>query len=447
MVERPPLSAIIIFALGQFGWSLGVYSVANLMVYFYMSPDEGQSPIFPAFIEQGAVFLGLTVVGLLAFGGRIFDAFIDPAIAGYSDKKKSKFGKRKSLMGIAALPFALFSFLVFYPVSENGFTSNTLLLIFSVLMFYFFYTLYVIPYNALISELGHHPDDRLKISTIISVTFALGLILGSQVYAFQDILEKHYAAKNAFQIVIAGFGLLSFLLMMVPVLFLKEAKYAKQEEQSIDTFSSLAVVIRDKNFRYFLIADAFYWLAVTFIQLGIIYYITVLFDFEKDKASDFLALSFAGSFLMYALVYWLTKVMGKKKLIFAGFVIFASTFILTYLIPVLAVDKRLIYYALIILAAFPLAVFGILPNVIISDAINLKEKETGESQAGMYFGVRNFLSKLGISFANLIFPSLLVFGYTKDMNIGVRYTCLAATLFCIIGLVSFLGYKEGTSKA
>ena len=442
MTKRPPLSAIIVFALGQFGWSLGIYSIANLMVYFYMPPEEGGVATFPAFINQNAVLLGLTVVGLLAFGGRIFDAFIDPAIAGYSDRKKSKMGKRKSLMAIAAFPFALFSFLVFYPLSAESFSTNTGFLIFAVVGFYFFYTLYVIPYNALIAELGHHPDDRLKISTIISVTFALGLILGSQVYAFQEILEQYYDPVYAFQLVIAGFSLLAFVLMMIPVLFLNENKYAKQEEQSVDTFKSLGVVLQDKNFRYFLISDAFYWLAVSFIQLGIIYYMTILFQYEKGKASEFLALSFVGSFIMYFLVYWLTPRVGKRVLFCTGFVVFALAFLLSYFIPILNMDKELIYYMLIILAAFPLAVFGILPNVIIADAVNLKEAETGESQAGMYFGVRNFLSKLGISMANLIFPSLLIFGYTIEMNAGVRYTCLAAAVFCMIGLFSFLGYKE-----
>lgn len=442
MAERPPLSAIIIFALGQFGWSLGIYSVANLMVYFYMPPDDGASSTFPPFIDQGSVLLGLTVVGLLAASGRIFDAFIDPAIAGYSDRKKSKIGKRKSLMRIAALPFALLSFLVFYPISGDNFVLNTFFLTIVVAAFYFFYTLYVIPYNALISELGHHTDDRLKISTIISVTFALGLILGSQVYLFQEILENHFSSTKSFQLVIAGFSLLSFLLMMVPALFLNENKYAKQEEQSIDTIKSLAVVFKDKNFRYFLIADAFYWLAVTFIQLGIIYYITVLFQYEKIKASEFLASSFIGSFVMYFLVYWLTKKVGKRVLIFAGFIVFALAFLLAYMIPLLSLSMQTIYFTLIVLAAFPLAVFGILPNVIIADAINLKEAETGKSQAGMYFGVRNFLSKLGIGLANLIFPSLLIFGYTNEMNQGIRYTCLAAVLFCVIGLISFIGYKD-----
>lgn len=442
MQERPTNFAIFVFALGQFGWSLAVYSVANLLVYFYLPPEEEGKVIFQQFISQESIILGLTIIGLITFGGRILDALIDPLIAGFSDERKSKMGKRKSLMAISAVPFGLLSVLVFYPISDSSITMNTFFLIGTIVCFYFFYTLYVIPYNALISELGHHPDDRLKISTWISVTFALGLMLGSQVYLFQAMLESTYSSVTAFHIVLAGFALLSIVLMLMPVFLLDENKFAKQEEQTIDTWKSLQVVFKDKNFRYFLISDAFYWLALTFIQLGTIYFVTILFQYEKESASAFLMFSFLLSISLYIIIYKLTPILGKRFLIILGFIIFAIAFLLVYFIPILPISLEIVYYVVIILAAFPLAVFGILPNVIIADAINHKENQTGESQAGMYFGVRNFLSKVGISLANLIFPSLLLFGFTAENNLGVRLCGLAAFGFCIIGLLFFLKYRD-----
>ena len=38
--------------------------------------------------------------------------------------------------------------------------------------------MYTAPYNALISELGHNPKERLTISTVIAVTWALGFAVG-----------------------------------------------------------------------------------------------------------------------------------------------------------------------------------------------------------------------------------------------------------------------------
>ena len=82
---RPPLKVLILYALGQFGWSLGGYGVGNLLIYFYMPPEQGQ-PMFPSFLHQGAVLGVFTLIGILSAGGRLLDAFVDPLIANWSDR-------------------------------------------------------------------------------------------------------------------------------------------------------------------------------------------------------------------------------------------------------------------------------------------------------------------------------------------------------------------------
>jgi hypothetical protein len=71
--EKLPFPLLIVFALGQFGWSLASFSVANLLTYFYMPPENnaGQG-LFPALIPQGAVLGSLTLLGLLAFSSRLW---------------------------------------------------------------------------------------------------------------------------------------------------------------------------------------------------------------------------------------------------------------------------------------------------------------------------------------------------------------------------------------
>jgi len=96
MQARPTIGQIIIYALGQFGWALASFCVANALIYFY-APPEDVGADFPAFIKGGSVFIGLTLIGIIGFGGRILDGFTDPMIATYSDRMQSKMGKRKKL--------------------------------------------------------------------------------------------------------------------------------------------------------------------------------------------------------------------------------------------------------------------------------------------------------------------------------------------------------------
>ena len=60
----------------------------------------------------------------------------------------------------------------------------------------------------------------------------------------------------------------------------------------------------------------------------------------------------------------------------------------------------------------------------------------------MFYGVAAFMMKVGISLANLIFPSLLILGKSVDNPLGVQLSVGAAFIFCIAGFMVFAKYKE-----
>ena len=438
---RPTASVIFIYALGQLGWSLAGFAAANLLVYFYMPPETGAAQAFPTFIYQGAILGVLTVIGLLNSGVRLFDAVTDPLIASWSDRMQSKFGKRKSLMAISALPFALFSYLLFYPISADQLT-NTAWLFIIIFLFYFFMTLYVVPYTALISELGHHPDDRLKISTAISLTWAIGFLIGNSAYALQGHFEQTMSSVEAFQMAVGIFAIIAFLFMLIPVLFLNENKYCLQKTTDIKVLQSLKSVFSNHNFRWFTIADLMYWLAITFIQMGVGYYVTVLMGLDKGFATTFMAIGLFVSFIFYWPINALAKRWGKKKLLSIAFPLFAILFGLNFFIGQIPVPTMTLFYFLAVFSALPLAIFAILPNALIADIVHQHETKTGMQQSAMFFGARNFMMKMGVALANLIFPSLLLLGKSVDNPWGIRLSALCAFAFCVIGYLVFLKYEE-----
>jgi Na+/melibiose symporter-like transporter len=438
---RPPLSQIIIYAIGQFGWALASFGAGNLLLYFYLPPETGTEAVFPSYIYQGAILGIATVIGLVNFGGRIFDAITDPLIAGWSDRKQSKFGKRKSLMGLAAVPFALFSFLIFYPPSEIVGVTNTVWLVGTVFLFYLFFTMYLIPYNALISELGHHPKDRMLISTIISVAFALGFIVGGTAYGLQDVFAEGRTPTEAFQMAILIFAAVSLVLMLIPVFFLNENKYCEQSNTYIDAGQSLKSVFANNNFKWFAASDFTYWIALSFIQLGVSYYTVNIFGLETGMATQFLTLSFLSSFVLYIPINYLVKKFGKKSVLSIAFLFFGATFLMTSLTSILGLPQEIMFYSIAVASGFPLAAFGIVPNALIADIVHEHEEKTGQNLAGMFFGARTFMMKMGISVANLIFPSLLLLGKSADNPLGVQVTAFVALGFMILGWMLFSRYK------
>lgn len=439
LAERPPLRVIWIYACGQLGWSLASYGIGSLLSYFYLPPEEAVSKaLFPNFIPQATV-LGLTLIGVIGFGGRFFDALIDPLIANLSDKSVNRLGKRKFFMALAAFPLALMTFLVFYPLSDAAGWLNTVWLIITVFLYYVFFAMYVIPYSALISELGHIKEDRMKISTIISITWALGFLIGNATPAIQGVLEsKGYPSVQAFQMTVGFFSVLALVFMLIPVFFLDEKRYTVQGQTHKKFLLSLASVFKNRNFKYFSIAYMLYWLALTFIQAGIIFYVTVLMGLDKSMATLFGVVSFFLSFLFYPVMGLFEKKLGKKRTLVYAFWVFCFIFAVVIL-PIPTVTR---FWIVSILAAFPLAAFGILPNTIVADIVHENEIQTGKNQAGMFYAMTAFMMKVGISVANLIFPSLLILGKSVDNPLGVQLSVVAALIFCLLGFLVFTQYDK-----
>ncbi len=326
--ERLSTGRLVLFALGQMGWSLASFGVGSLVVYFYMPPDGGSSALFPPFIFQGIVFGALTIVGIISFAARAVDAIANPLIASWSDRSRARLGRRRVFMAAAAVPFSLFSVLVFLPLerfraapSPSESWLNVAWLSASILAFYFFFVLYCAPYSALLSEFGHTPTERLRISTAISFTWALGFAAGNMVYALQGLIEERFGLEpvTAFQAVQCGFAALSCVLMLLPVLFVDERRYAERHVSSAGTLQAAKSSLADGSFSRFITAELMYTICKTILQLGVVYYITTLLRLPKEVVSFLVMVMFAVSFALYPVVNLAAARFGKKRILLIGF--------------------------------------------------------------------------------------------------------------------------------
>lgn len=435
---RAGIGVFILYAIGQFGWSLVSYGVLNLLPYFYLPPETETSSVFPTFIFQGPLLGVLTLIGLIGFGGRIVDACTDPWIANWSDNSGSKMGRRRPFMLASALPFALLSAAAFFPPSAEAGGLNTIWLIVTVILFYIAMTIYVIPYTALIPELAKTQKDRLNISTAISVAWASGFAIGAQIYGFQAGFEEFMSSTQAFQRVILIYAGIGFLCMMLSAWFLNERKYAGTVESNMPLRKSLSTVLGNHNFRLFAASDFFYWLALTFIQLGISYYVINLTGRDKEYVSFFLLMLFLISFLGYVPILAIGRILGKRKTLLGAFLLLLLTFALTSVLGMDMLPEEIHLWLIIGLSAVALSAFGILPNAVIGDLADQHSKQTGQRVEGMYYGVRTFVMKAGISVANLVFPSFLLL----SGDFGIRLSALAALCFCLLGFIFLIPFRE-----
>lgn len=442
MKEKLPIHKIIAYAIGQLGWSLLIGLINLYLVWFYLPPKDAGLPIF---IQQGQILGFLTIIGIITMSGRLFDAFTDPVIASMSDRSKSKMGRRISFMAKGSIPLALFTFLVFYsPVNAES-SMNVIWLFIVLLGFYLFFTVYTIPYTALISELGHTSEERLNISTAISVTFFVGTGIATMAPAMWGALvSAGYLKVDAVHLAIGGLAFFSMICMLVPVLVIDEKRYSNGMPSDVNLMESLKKTFKNKYFKFFVISDLVYFTALTVFMTGMIYYITVLLRLPEASLGSYNMMMFGISFVFYPIVNILARKFGKKMMLIFAFSVFSLMYFYTFIlgmdfVPLSANVQAMI---LVTLAAIPMAIFGILPNVVVADIAEYDAVLTGEKREAMFFGARTLMTKIGQTIAMLIFSSLLLLGKDIGNDLGIRLTGPAAGILCVVGLVFFLYYNE-----
>jgi GPH family glycoside/pentoside/hexuronide:cation symporter len=154
--------------------------------------------------------------------------------------------------------------------------------------------------------------------------------------------------------------------------------------------------------------------------------------------------------VFYPFVSGLVRKFGKKKLVITGFLGLALAYLITAMIRFIPLPGIVYGVLICVIAAFPMALLGIIPQSIVADVAEADGIVTGENREGMFFAARTFAMKWGQSLAMLIFTSLAIIGTTqnKEANditaspLGCTIVAFVAVAFCVLGAVILAAYNE-----
>ncbi|MBQ7218598.1 MAG: MFS transporter [Ruminococcus sp.] len=443
-----------IFAVGQLGWSTLSGIISAWFVTFYLPTQVDIDGGAVQYIVPGLVIGGfLTVLGLITALSRIFDAVTDPWIASLSDRSTNKRGRRIPFMQYAAIPLSVVTVLLFCAPVNTISSWNIVWISVFIVLFYLFMTMYCTPYNALISEFGKTQDDRMYISTAISLTFFGGTMLAYTPFVFAGMLRGSVGFAWSYRICFIVLAIISCICMLIPTFFLKEKEFVDTKPSNVNMLKSLSATFKNKNFRTFVGSDIMYWVGLTLFQTGLPFFVKVSMKLDESFTMYFLGGMTVLSACFYPFVSKIVKKFGKKKLVIAGFLGLALAYVIAALIGIIGttVIPGVVYGVLIcVIAAFPMALLGIIPQSIVADVAEADGIETGENREGMFFAARTFAMKFGQSLAMLVFTSLAIIGTTQnaasnDITASVTGMILVgfvAVAFCVLGAVLLGFYNE-----
>ncbi|MBO4790854.1 MAG: MFS transporter [Clostridia bacterium] len=376
-------------------WQMLLYAASgmgvnmlNLMIGSYLC----SALIASGFAEEVLpyqTYLGrdLVIAGVWAVFGtvaKILDGIIDIPMASFTDRLKTRFGRRRPAIVIGFIPM-IAAYLLFHLIPNDGATLlNTVYYGILLCVFFSFYTLTMVTYYATFTEIVDNVKDRNFISNVKSffdiVYFILGYVVVRAMLNNMNIIKV--------SLIVAPIS----LTMMIPLFLIKEKPSTGETDvKTVNLFKSLAITFKNRDFILWMIVYSFMTFGVQLFLGGINEYFSV----SGMSMMIVMACSFAPVPLTLVLYNAIIKKHGfgfafKYILITFSFSMI-SMFVIGRFVPA-GLPKTIASVAGGLFASLSIGALFAVSYSIPSQLAAEEEERTGISHSAMYFAVQGLFS-------------------------------------------------------
>ena len=369
---------------GKIGYATGIYGVflAWMMVALYL-----------LYFYTDVMGLSPSQAGLVFFLASMWDAVTDPVMGWLIEKTRTRWGKYRPYLLLAAIPFtASFAAIFFVPdLSGNNLFIWALVL---HIVFRTFYTAIYIPYTGLIARLSTDADERSSIAGVKSVFISLASLsisfLGLPAVTYFGGEDEALGFLRV-ALICASLGVAS---LWICFLFTREkatAEVVVQRSVSLgETFRALA---SNRAFVLIFLGVLLFTGCYTIMNKTIVY----IFKYDigdRDAARWALSAIAVAGILSPAVWVPITHRTSKKFVWVAGCVLASAGLLTIYLADVRAVVPLV---SLFFVSGFGIHAFLMTFYAMVADAADYGEWKTGERIEAPLFGLVSLANKTSLA--------------------------------------------------
>lgn len=444
--ESFPTWRILLWCLGGVGNTV-IGSLTGLLTYFYVPPETSQAA-FPAFLPERTVF-GLTSIGLVGYAGGLLAFFLGPLVSSWSDRSRARMGRRKAFMAVSFIPVAVFSWLLFTPPVAAVSELNVAWLLGVVILLNLFRSLYGVS-TALVPELGVTSRIIMSFGTFGAIGWLMGFIVGSQaVFVIKDaLMGAGMSALDAFRTTVGGLIAVSAALSALQVIVVDERRYCSGKASGARLLPALRKALSNRTFVLFVLTQQVYLWGDGLFQLGLVYFVTILFGLPETMMLVFGGTMVGISLVLYPLVNLAAKRISKKLLFSAALLAMVVVVLMIWASPAIPLPRATLAWLIVILSAIPNGITGIIPGAIGNEIVREDCVRTGEPNEATFGAAAGMLTAIPAGFPGLVAPSLLILGKSAAHPDGVRLLSLvcAASMLLAFLMLAFT-YDERKVRA
>lgn len=375
--------------------------------------------IFYAIFLTDVVGLDPRLASLAAVAGIVWDAFNDPIVGMFSDRLKSRWGRRRPFLLIFAIPFGIAFALLWWAPPWQSQLALAVHVALAYMLADTLQTFVSVPFYALTPELTPDYDERTSL-TGYRMLFNLGASLATAVAApiiVDGALAAGLRAQQGYLIVAALFGGLAAVPFLIMFFAIRE-KYSDRAVVELSLRDSLRTAWANVPFRFATGLYILNWITFDLVALMLPFFLTYwvaggnliasVMVLGEPIALESVVLGLLLITAVLAVPVWtvLARKMGKRRAYITGMTFWA---IVQLFIITIRPGQIGLTLALAVLAGISVSTAHVLPDAIFPDVIEWDELRTRRRNEGIYYGAKNFARKLTGAVA--IFFALQVLGW------------------------------------
>lgn len=330
------------------------------------------------------------VIGSLFAVIKIWDAASTPLVGSWSDRSRSRLGRRRPFL-FGALPILAVTFvLIWSPPAALSQVATIVWIAVTLFGFFTAFAMYAVPHAALGAEMSSDSHERTRLFAARQVGFTVGILLafvGMQ-RAMNAVDPRQMTAAMALPAALAAVALLAVTPIVV-------RERHRQHAAVEGWFAGMGDAWNNRTARTLIIV----WFVVNLGAgaVGTMSPYVVQYVFNRPDVVGALSGSFVvAGVAAIPLWVWASRRFGARDTWLAAMLLAAAAFGGMMFIPR---DGLQWLFILLAVAGAALGCGSVLSSSLLADIIDLDEKSSGARREGIYSAAMVFVLKIGASMA------------------------------------------------
>ncbi|MBI5295459.1 MAG: MFS transporter [Chloroflexi bacterium] len=353
----------------------------------------------------------------------IYNAVNNPALGYFSDRTRSRWGRRIPYILFGGLPYAL-AFALLFTAPFDGKTNPTGLLLYfgaAIIIWEGLYTALATGYYGLLPEMFGSYEERTDAAAKMNIFQILGLFIGA---ALPPMLANLMGWSNM-AILFAGLSVIA-IYAGYPAMFERRELHT---DTSFPFMQSLKYTFANRSYLTAAGAQTMRFFATGSLQTGILFYLKYSLKVDEGLATVILGLAFFVAMLsLYPWRNWVANKLDTRRTL-----MIANAIMILGIVPMGFSPNIYFTYAAAVVLGIGLGGLVLLGDVIMTEVVDEDEVKTGHQRAGMYFGMIGFIITLSGLLVSSVFGLLMpAFGYDTLLDVQPASVDLGFRIFLTV---------------